>query len=162
MTSYCQLAAGSWAARSRSVDGSVRSWHINVVHMAYPANNSTSLGSKDWTQHISSQRKLRVLSLLRNRLLTRGLCQILVDLSPIVGVSWEFYFVCTFLPWDLGCAHFVDFTYGLYEITAARPAPPPRSMTSAWGILVYFNSNICQLSDENKCPPAVWWLSMRE
>src|ERR1700680_2910513 len=68
--------------------------------------------------------KLRVLSLLRNRLLTRGLCQILVDLSPIVGVSWEFYFVCSFLPWDLGCAHFVDFTYGLYEITAARPAPP--------------------------------------
>ena len=68
---------------------------------------------------------LRVLSLLRNRLLTRGLCQILVDLSPIVGVSWEFYFVCSFLPWDLGCAHFVDFTYGLYEITAARPAPPP-------------------------------------
>ena len=36
--------------------------------------------------------KLRVLSLLRNRLLTRGLCQILVDLSPIVGVSWEFNF----------------------------------------------------------------------
>src|ERR1700723_363797 len=36
--------------------------------------------------------RLRVLSLLRNRLLTRGLCQILVDLSPIVGVSWEFHF----------------------------------------------------------------------
>src|ERR1700683_1219230 len=73
--------------------------------------------------------ELRDLSLLRNHLLTRGLCQILVDLSPIVGVSWEFYFVCSFLPWDLGCAHFVDFTYGLYEITAARPAPPPGAWT---------------------------------
>src|ERR1700727_3150531 len=95
---------------------------------------------------------LRVLSLLRNRLLTRGLCQILVDLSPIVGESWEFYFVCSFLPWDLGCAHFVDFTYGLYEITAARPAPPPAEHDLG---LRYFNSNICQLFDENKCPPAV-------
>ena len=66
---------------------------------------------------------LQVLSLLRNHLLTWGLCQILEDLSPIIGVSWEFYFVSSFLPWDLGCAHFVDFTYGLYKITATRPAP---------------------------------------
>src|SRR6204780_3896391 len=97
------------------------STHVQCLHVWARARRQL----RHLSNMVNTRLRYESLVLLRNRLLTRGLCQILVDLSPIVGVSWEFYFVCSFLPWNLGCAHFVDFTYGLYEITAVRPAPPP-------------------------------------
>ena len=83
----------------RGYDGKVRGETHHLASIATVVGKGKDHSCWLWRYHLP----LRVLSLLRNRL-----CQILVDLS---GVSWEFHFVCPFLPWDLGCAHFVDFTY---------------------------------------------------
>src|ERR1700734_952383 len=75
--------------------------------------------------------QLRVLSLLRNRLLTRGLCQILVDLSPIVGVSWEFHFCMLILTVGSRLCTFCRLHLRTLRDHCRVARATPRSMTSA-------------------------------